>query len=329
LIDSERLGFERISTTSRLRTYGVLAGLLSAIAYGAMSGIVHSYGVALPSTEIIFCRAVFALIVLVPFAWRDKGRLVSGSSVILWARSGFGAVSILCFTWNLQHTSIGLANVLFNIAPLAVISLAWVTGAKPLSTFQSICLLLVALGGGVFWSGEYGAVAPVLFVGIIGALAAGASYTALGRAAASWSPYTLTWAISLASIPVALGVKRGVWMAPSGPVLIPLASIAALCVFAQIMVALSYKWADLATATALASSSMAFGVFIDILLGSRSPIRQVLGCLIYLCGCIPLAVLSKKQANAQPTECSPSNHERLLENPRWIADIREEDIHGK
>ncbi len=91
-----------------------------------MSFVVHSYSGKLPATEVIFFRSVFALVVLGPFAFRDRRKLLSRSANLLWLRSLLGAVSILSFTWNLQHTSIGLASVLFNVAPLGVMLFAWV-----------------------------------------------------------------------------------------------------------------------------------------------------------------------------------------------------------
>jgi drug/metabolite transporter (DMT)-like permease len=271
-----------------------------------MSFVVHSSGGKLPATEVIFFRSVFALLVLGPFAFRDRRELLSSSANLLWLRSLLGAVSILSFTWNLQHTSIGLASVLFNVAPLGVMLFAWVSKSEKLTLARILCLVLVAAGGFVFWGdGNIGAVGQVFAVGLGGALAAAASYTVLNRAAASWSPFTLTWGLSLLSIPVTLLLKRGPWVPLHSGVILPLLSIAILCSAGQVFVALSYRWAELSTATALASSSMAWGIIFDALSGSTAGMKQLVGCAIYLAGCIPLTVMKpapsdQSQQNEMP-----------------------------
>ena len=271
---------------------GVAAGILSAAAYGAMSFVVHSYGGKLPATEVIFFRSVFALVVLGPFAFRDRRELLSSSANLLWLRSLLGAVSILSFTWNLQHTSIGLASVLFNVAPLGVIFFARLSHSERLTPSRILCLVLVVAGGFVFYGDSSGrTAAPVFAVGLGGALAAAGSYTVLNRAAANWSPFTLTWAISLLSVPVTLLLKRGAWVPLHSGVILPLLSIAMLCCAGQVLVALSYRWVELSTATALASSSMAWGVAIDVMAGTSAGAKQLLGCAVFLAGCIPLTLM--------------------------------------
>ena len=285
---------------------GVAAGVLSAAAYGAMSFVVHSYGVKLPATEVIFFRSVFALVVLGPFAFRDRRGLLSRSANLLWLRSLLGAVSILSFTWNLQHTSIGLASVLFNVAPLGVMLFAWVSKSEKMTLARIACLVLVVAGGFVFWGdGNVGAAGQVFAVGLGGALAAGASYTVLNRAAASWSPFTLTWGMSLLSIPVTMLLKRGPWVPLHSGVVLPLLSIAVLCSAGQVFVALSYRWAELSTATALASSTMAWGIILDVFAGSAAGVKQLVGCAIYLAGCIPLTVMKNQQEEEPPQIAIP------------------------
>lgn len=279
------------------------AGVLSAAAYGAMSFVVHSYGGKLPATEVIFFRSVFALVVLWPFAFRDRRELLSRSANLLWLRSLLGAVSILSFTWNLQHTSIGLASVLFNVAPLGVMLFAWVSKSERLTLARIVCLVLVVAGGFVFWGDvNVGAVGQVFAVGLGGALAAAGSYTVLNRAAANWSPFTLTWGISVLSIPVTLLLKRGPWVPLYSGVILPVLSIAVLCSAGQVFVALSYRWAELSTATALASSSMAWGVVLDVFSGSTAGLKQLIGCAIYLAGCIPLTVIKAPQSAEVPQD---------------------------
>jgi drug/metabolite transporter (DMT)-like permease len=288
---------EAISARSS-KGIGVAAGILSAAAYGGMSFVVHFYGVEFPATEIIFCRAIFALIILAPLALKDRRFIFSGESLWLWSRSLFGALSILSFTWNLQHTSIGFANVLFNVAPLGVLAFVWTSRSERLSVGQTFCLLLVVGGSLIFW-GQASASAEktIYLVGLGGAIAAAASYISLKRASLTCSPFTLTWGISLLSIPVTLLLKHGAWKPLNQRVLLPLILIAGLCTIGQIFVALSYRWAELSTATAIVPSTMAFGILIDALSVSAMADRQILGCAVYLAGCIPLTMMKSRSTD--------------------------------
>jgi drug/metabolite transporter (DMT)-like permease len=302
------LALEESVSLRSTKGIGVAAGVISAAAYGLMSYVVHSYGGKLPSTEIIFFRSIFALLVLGPFAFRDRRALVSKRSNLLWLRSLLGAISILSFTWNLQHTSIGLASVLFNVAPIGVLLIAWISHSERLTVARSVCLVLVVGGGFVFWGDAYGGGARLVFVvGLGGALAAAASYTVLKQAAVGWSPFTLTWGMSLLSIPVTLLMKRGAWVQLSSTVVLPLLSIAILCCVGQVFVALSYRWAELSTATALASSTMAWGVLLDALAGSTTGLKQLIGCVIYLAGCIPLTIMKAHQIREISKQPVPVN----------------------
>lgn len=65
----------------------------------------------------------------------------------------------------------------------------------------------------------------------------------------------------------------------------------------QVLVTLSYRWGELSTATALASSTLAWDVVLDTLLHSDDGMNQLLGCAIYLAGCIPLIVMTSQQTS--------------------------------
>ncbi len=59
-------------------------------------------------------------------------------------------------------------------------------------------------------------------------------------------------------------------------------------------------WAELSTATALASSTMAWGVVLDVASGSQAGFKHLVGCAIYLTGCIPLTVIKERKADNNP-----------------------------
>jgi drug/metabolite transporter (DMT)-like permease len=270
-----------------------------------MAFLIHVWGGVLPPTEIVFFRALFALVTLGPFAFRDRNRLVSKDAMVLWLRSIVGAVSGLCFTWNLQHTSVGLANVLFNLAPLGVIVFGWISRSEKPALSKMVCLVLVVSGSFIFWfNSQTTAPALVLAVGLGGALAAAASYTALKHASMRWNPLTLAWAFSFAGFPVSLIFKNGAWVPLRLNVGLGLLSIVFLATLTQILLALSFKWADLSIATAIIPSSMGWGVALDVASGEPAGGKQIVGCLVYLLGTVRLVT---RRSHQKQIEFNPSH----------------------
>jgi hypothetical protein len=84
--------------------------MLSAAGIGVTSLLVHLETDSLPAAEINLARAVIGLVITLPFVWRELGSLWRRECAAVWVRALAGAVSVLCFTWNLQHTSIGLCT---------------------------------------------------------------------------------------------------------------------------------------------------------------------------------------------------------------------------
>jgi drug/metabolite transporter (DMT)-like permease len=267
-----------------------------------MAFAVHAFGANLPATEIVFFRSTFAFLALSPFAFQDRRRLLSNDARTLWLRSIVGAVSMLCFTWNLQHTSVGLANVLFNLAPLGVIVFGWLFHSEKPEFSRIACLFLVVSGSFIFWfNSQMSAPTSVLAIGLGGAVAAAASYTALKHASARWSPLTVAWAFSFAGFPVSFIFKNGPWVPLTTNVLVVLSSIALFAACNQVFIALSYRWAELSTATAIVPSSMAWGVVLDVTSHEQAGGKQLFGCLIYLLGAIPLMTARKQHKGFEPS----------------------------
>src|ERR1700678_4692680 len=113
------------SSVSR-RQIGLTSGIASGACYGGMIFLIHILAGRAPASEITFLRAVSAVVALLPFIVRHGRRWLQRDALLLWFRSLVGAVSVLCVAWNLQHTSVGFANTLFNLAPILVVML----GAK-------------------------------------------------------------------------------------------------------------------------------------------------------------------------------------------------------
>jgi drug/metabolite transporter (DMT)-like permease len=113
-----------------------------------MSLLIHFEAGALPATEITFARSLLGIVVTMLFIWRSILHLGHLKMASLWVRALAGAVSILCFTWKLQHTSVAMANIIFNLSLLLIFGIGYITGkafdcpqfCHPLATAHSILI---------------------------------------------------------------------------------------------------------------------------------------------------------------------------------------------
>ena len=131
------------------RQIGLLSGILSGALYGGTFFLIHIAAGMAPASEITFLRAICAVICLLPFVLRHGRQWLGRSSHLLWIRSLVGALSVLCLAWNLQHTSVGFANTLFNLAPLFVVLLGALLSQETLRLGRFVNIILVVIASAV------------------------------------------------------------------------------------------------------------------------------------------------------------------------------------
>jgi drug/metabolite transporter (DMT)-like permease len=273
------------------RRIGLVCGVLSGASYGVMAFLIHLLAGKLPAWEITFVRAIGAVAVLLPLIAKQGLNWFRRISGLLWIRSLAGATSLFCLAWNLQHTSVGFANTLFNLAPIFVVLSGSVAGQEKLQFGRFISVALVVLASAIFWHGSRtGISAMVWLVGLTGMLAASIAYAMLKSLPRSWSSIDITWCMNLATLPVALIFKSGPWIAPHHNVSWILFAICLLSLLGNALVNISFRRVELSTATALVPSSIIWGVLLDMMEGSFPPLQGALGCLLYLGATIRLAI---------------------------------------
>ena len=271
----------------------IAPGLASAGCYGAMFYVIHINAGRLPATEIVFLRACVALIVLFPFVMGSFRKMMSAASLPLWIRGIAVELSTVCFTWNLQRTSIGLANAIYNVAPLLVLFAAWRIHVERPSLRRLIDFLFIVAGSVVFWMGtsvHARVSAGVWAVGAVGVSASVFAAFALKRAVLIWSPYSLAWSMSLAALPVTLALKHDVWTMPNRHSIFAIGLICLLSILAQLLVATSFKWLEISTASALVPSSIVWGVLFEVFGGSFPTPQGLAGCVLYMFGMTRLSM---------------------------------------
>jgi drug/metabolite transporter (DMT)-like permease len=263
-----------------------------------MSLEIHLKQRSIPASEVTFFRAICLTLCLFPFVVAKTKELVSKQAMPLWARSLCGAISSFCFTWNLQHTAVGSAYMFFNLAPLVLLTTALIFKGERITSRIVVCLTVVVMGSTLYWSHSTAPVSlQVALVGVTGAVLAACAYTALKLASTNWSAVILAWAISLASIPVALLFRNDSWLPVRGAVLMDLLLITSLGMIGQILVGLSYRWIELSAATALVLSNMAWSSVLDYISGYQVRTLQLVGCLVYVAGMLPLLLRQRRGAD--------------------------------
>ena len=247
-----------------------------------MAFAVHITPLDIPASEITFFRAACSVLILLPFASRHKSQWLEKSSIILWVRSLIGSISVLCFAWNLQHTSVGLANTLFNLAPIAVVLIGAAASLESVSLGRFFQVALVVVASAIFWHGSRQQAGALIWtVGIVGMIAAGSAYTMLKLLPSSWSATDITWCLNVALLPVALILKNGSWNIPDARSAVLLASICILSVASNTLANISFRHIELSTAAALVPSSIIWGVGMDVFAHRYPRLEGIAGCVLY------------------------------------------------
>lgn len=272
------------------RILGLLSGAISGACYGGMVFLIHMTAGRAPASEITLLRAVCAVAVLFPFVIRHGRLWLRRDSLLLWTRSVIGALSVLCLAWNLQHTSVGFANTLFNLAPILVVVLGALAGQEKLRLGRFLNVVLVVVASAVFWHGSRAEVSLLVWVvGLGGMCAASIAYAMLKSLPSVWNPFDITWCLNLATIPVALAFKHGPWILPARAIGLLLVAICLLSLIGNALANLSFRYLELSTATALIPSAIIWGVLLDMGSHAFPAVQGVVGCILYVAATVMLA----------------------------------------
>jgi drug/metabolite transporter (DMT)-like permease len=273
------------------RLTGLLCGVVSGVCYGVMAFLVHIAGGRIPASEIVFVRASCAVILILPLAARHRKQWLSRSSVLLWIRSSIGALSVSCFAWNLQHTTVGFANTLFNLAPIAMVIFAAIARQETIEIGRLADIVVVVAASALFWHGSRLEAGPLVWaIGLVGMCAAAAAYALLKSLPPLWDTYDITWASSLATLPVALIFRHEPWITPTGSAILTLIAICILSLAGSALATISFRYIELSTATALIPSAIIWGVLLDMCQHNHPAVQAIIGCILYLIAVVRLTI---------------------------------------
>ena len=256
-----------------------------------MTFLVHFTAGKVPASEVIFIRALSGVIVLLPFVTRHRVEWISKSATSIWTCGLVGSISVFCFAWNLQHTSVAFANTLFNLAPIAVVCIGTIVGQKKIGANRLLDVILVISASALFWHGSQSEISPMVWVvGLLGMCAAAIAYAILKILPFSWNTFDVTWSLSVATLPVALLFKQGPWVVPGGAAIVTLIAICALSIAGGAFLNVSFRYVELSTATSLVPSAIIWGVLIDTFEHNHPAWQAIAGCALYLLAMVLMMV---------------------------------------
>lgn len=258
---------------------GYVWALASAVSFGLMSWLVHA-AVELPPLWIALARGLVGLAILTPLVGRRLASVLAPNSGFLWLRAVAGALSILCYFWNLQRTSVGTAKALQDLAPVIVAAFSVLVLREDLRGRTGIGIALAIAGALAI--GLRGATPPsgaVVAVGILGAFAAATAYLSLREAATEHSPELVVWMLCASSCltSVALIASGAIderpmpWGSIGAREVALFAGVALTGLFGQLWMTRAYQHLSASIASALGLTALLWGVLFEIAFSRARP----------------------------------------------------------
>jgi drug/metabolite transporter (DMT)-like permease len=249
----------------RVTGSGFALALASAVAFGVMSYGVHASAPGIPARQLACLRGVLGLALLTPFVWRRLPQVFDPRARWVWIRSGAGALSILCYFWNLQHTSVGTAKALSDFAPIFVALFSARVLRERLGALECAGIAL-AVGGALALGIPEESAPPLRAVGIglLGALAASTAYLSLREAAAQYSSALVVWCLCLVSALAALALPGEAWrpLGARGLAFVGLVGVSGLC--GQLLMTRAYTALSASVASAIGLTALVWGVLLEV-----------------------------------------------------------------
>lgn len=235
-----------------------------------MAYLVHSAGGELPSVQIAFWRGVIACVILLPAVAGHLRKAIRPGAGSLWLRSGTGAVSILCYFWNLQVAGVGTSTTYSNLVHIFVAVLGWRFRGLVITGKQVAGIGLAVAGATVLSAGSVSVSPKIVLVGVAGALAASVSYLALREAAQDFSASLVVWMLGAVSALMCVFVPSK-WVPIGVSSALLLAGIGIFGTLGQWLMTRSFLYLPPQVAGVLALTSLIWGVGFEILLAGRRP----------------------------------------------------------
>jgi drug/metabolite transporter (DMT)-like permease len=263
---------------------GIAFGLLASLMTALMNTLVSRATLRLPLGEVAFARSVAGIVILGVILGRDVRHLAGSRAAPAWIFGTAGTASILCLFWNLKHANPGTAYALFCLSPVFVLIISRSIFGERVPP-RAVAGVICACAGALLFNAVRAATPSVLvvFVGSVGAFAAGISYTSLRRSAQKLPAALNVFALSLVML-AGTATTAGQWIAPTAPEFAALVAIGILSVSQLVFTARSFSSLPAAVASSVALTSMLWTVVFALPFGVVPAAIELLAYALVLLG---------------------------------------------
>jgi drug/metabolite transporter (DMT)-like permease len=270
---------------------------LGAFWFSVMSLLVKVAGQRLPSSQIVFVRAVVTLVLSLALLLHARVRVWGEHHRLLVLRGllGFGALS--AFYYSLVHLPLAEATVIQYTNPVLTALLAALLLRERMGRAEIACLLLSMLGvmiiarpGFLFGAAGAAIETRLVLIALAGALCSAGAYTTVRRIGAREHPLVVVFYFPLVTVPAVLPFVLPVWLWPTPAEWLALLGVGISTQIAQVNMTKGLQLEPAGRATAVGYLQIVFAAAWGALFFADLPDRwTVTGALLILGSTLLLA----------------------------------------
>lgn len=219
--------------------------LLAAFFFSVAGALVKSLA-RLPFYEVVFFRAFFSILILVPLIRWKRLRLVGSRFDLLLARGVFGALGLLVFFYTLQSMPLASAVTLVNLSPIFTTILASFLLKEHGKPLQYFCLLLAFAGVAMVYGFDPQMELLPTLLGVLGAFIAGLAYNVVRVLRHTEHPLVVIASFPLVSVFLVGPYSLWHWVQPVGLEWVSIVGVGFLTLFAQYGLTKAYQLSEAA-----------------------------------------------------------------------------------
>ncbi len=250
-----------------------MCALFSAACIASMAACIRIVSVELPKSEVVFFRCFIGLLLLVPFAIRQKLSLSTNRFGLHLFRAGSGVVAMYLYFYAIAHLPLGDAVLLFYTSPVFVSLFAVIWLKEKMTRNRKFSVTLGLIGVFFLFHPSSASASLAGLLGLLSGLISGLALTSVKSLSNTEPGLRIVILFSLlASISSAIPM---LWefTIPSGKIWLWLVAVGGLGTLGQLSLAHAYKLAPASQVSPLGYSGLLFAGLIGFSLWSEAPDR--------------------------------------------------------
>lgn len=223
-------------------SYGVRMMIWAGVTFAAMNIAVKLLP-GIPSSEIVFFRALVSLILSAYFVKRKKISFWGNNRKVLLLRGLFGTTALMCFFYTLQVMPLASAMVIHYLSPIFTALIAHFFLKERLK-FHQLFFFAISFAGVVIMKGVDARLEWMdVLTGVIAALLSGAAYNCIRKLKFTEDSQVIIFYFPMVAVPITLTytLLGPGWVWPNGQELALLLLIGVLTQIAQYLLTRAYQ----------------------------------------------------------------------------------------